>query len=367
MARSIAHSSHGRGPFLSYGVAAVQGWREEMEDAWAVHPQMELGTLHAGYFGVFDGHGGSCVSDYLKLRLHERISKEAAGTEGTSVDLTALLSRAFVALDKSLLLDPDAARELEELCYSRFGMEASAKYRGLDGRRRRELVRAKIMRRARELSPLSPAQLALIEAELVAVNEGRPSDDAIETGSTAVVMLVSDVTQRDCFRLTVANLGDSRAILSEGDVVTPLSRDHSPTDAGEHERIVAAGATVNRFGRICPLGLNLSRAFGDHACKNTDLAPHEQAVSAVPEVTSVEINGSARSGGHSFVVLASDGVWNMLDNEEAAQLVLHSLSPSPTAEHLAEVATKLCMACIAPSPDHVNGTDNVTALIVYFD
>ena len=221
------------------------------------------------------------------------------------------------------------------------------------------------MRRARELSPLTSEQLALVEAELAAIDEERLNDDAFETGSTAVV-LVADAMQHDCYRLTVANLGDSRAVLSEG-IVTALSRDHTPTDPDEYDRIIAAGATVNRYGRICPLGLNLSRSFGDHACKDAGLPPHEQAVSPVPEVTSIEIRGSKRSGGHSFVVLASDGVWNMLDNEEVSRLVLDLLSPSPTAEDLAEVAMKLCIACIAPSPDDVNGTDNITVLLVYFD
>ena len=44
----------------------------------------------------------------------------------------------------------------------------------------------------------------------------------------------------------VANLGDSRAVLSEnfGGKVTDLSRDHKPTDDDEKQRIIENGGKV---------------------------------------------------------------------------------------------------------------------------
>ena len=51
-----------------------------MEERWVAYPKTEFGVAHASYFGVCDCHSGSCVREYLKLHLHETISREAAGT-----------------------------------------------------------------------------------------------------------------------------------------------------------------------------------------------------------------------------------------------------------------------------------------------
>ena len=62
------------------------------------------------------------------------------------------------------------------------------------------------------------------------------------SGSCAVVTLfVND----GCY---IANVGDSRAILSsnEGSAVTALSSDHRPNDPSEYERVTGSGGTVYR-------------------------------------------------------------------------------------------------------------------------
>jgi protein phosphatase 2C family protein 2/3 len=61
-----------------------------------------------------------------------------------------------------------------------------------------------------------------------------------KSGSCAVVLLIVDDL---CF---VANVGDCRAILSSngGKKVTPLSKDHKPSDDAEKKRIILNGGTV---------------------------------------------------------------------------------------------------------------------------
>jgi serine/threonine protein phosphatase PrpC len=50
-------------------------------------------------------------------------------------------------------------------------------------------------------------------------------------GTTAVVLLVTK------HRLYVANIGDSRAVLSRSDTAVPLSTDHKPDLPSERNRI----------------------------------------------------------------------------------------------------------------------------------
>lgn len=64
---------------------------------------------------------------------------------------------------------------------------------------------------------------------------GRP---AWACGTTLVALLV---THRS---LTVANVGDSRAVLCRSGVALPLSRDHKPKNAVERQRILHAGGFI---------------------------------------------------------------------------------------------------------------------------
>ena len=59
-----------------------------------------------------------------------------------------------------------------------------------------------------------------------------------------------------------ANAGDSRCVVAENGKAIALSIDHKPTDMKEMRRILAAGASVNKAGRINN-SLNLSRGIGD--------------------------------------------------------------------------------------------------------
>jgi serine/threonine protein phosphatase PrpC len=86
--------------------------------------------------------------------------------------------------------------------------------------------------------------------------------------------------------LTVANAGDSRAVLCRGGgIVEPLSFDHKPTQDREMNRILAAGGFVNQFGRVNG-NLNLSRSIGDLKYKQVPgIPPWGQMITAEPDIT----------------------------------------------------------------------------------
>ena len=50
----------GEGRHFAFGVSAMQGWREQMEDAHLALPDFDV-ARHLGLFGVFDGHGGAAA------------------------------------------------------------------------------------------------------------------------------------------------------------------------------------------------------------------------------------------------------------------------------------------------------------------
>lgn len=81
-----------------------------------------------------------------------------------------------------------------------------------------------------------------------------------DSGCTAVVALLQGR------ELYVANIGDSRCVLSRSGRAVDMSADHKPEDEPELQRIVKAGGKVTLDGRVNG-GLNLSRAFGEWPCQ----------------------------------------------------------------------------------------------------
>ncbi|XP_039145773.1 probable protein phosphatase 2C 24 [Dioscorea cayenensis subsp. rotundata] len=129
-------------------------------------------------------------------------------------------------------------------------------------------------------------------------------------GSTAVVAVVTPD------QIIVSNCGDSRAVLCKGGVAIPLSTDHKPDRPDEMERIEQAGGRVIYWDGPRVLGvLAMSRAIGDAYLK-----PY---VISEPEVTVTE-----RTGEEECLILASDGLWDVVSNEMACDIARMCLRAS---------------------------------------
>lgn len=124
-----------------------------------------------------------------------------------------------------------------------------------------------------------------------------------EVGSTACVAVV---THRHVW---VANAGDSRAFLrTAAGSIFPMSEDHKPCSVSELARIRQSGGTVSYADGIARIaGLSLSRSIGDRARR-----PH---VICTPDIRQWSRVGKA------YMVIASDGVWDVLDNVDVARIV----------------------------------------------
>ena len=169
------------------------------------------------------------------------------------------------------------------------------------------------------------------EADFIAV-AGR---EGLRDGTTAVVALV------EAQMLTIAHVGDSRGVLCRGGGKTvPVTQDHKPELEHERRRIESLGGFVSHIGCWRAMGiLAMSRAIGDLFLK-----PY---VSAEPDVVALPLDEN-----DEFVVLASDGVFDVFDNEQVVQIVQSASSPQEAASlltHSAFVAGSL---------------DNVTAVVV---
>lgn len=149
-----------------------------------------------------------------------------------------------------------------------------------------------------------------------------PHCDAV--GSTAVVAIVTPD------KIVVSNCGDSRAVLCRNGGAIPLSSDHKPDRPDELERIESAGGRVIYWDGARVLGvLAMSRAIGDNYLK--------PFVIPDPEVTIMD-----RTAEDECLILASDGLWDVVSNDTAcgvARMCLRAQRPpSPPRSPGSDVA-----------------------------
>ena len=147
-----------------------------------------------------------------------------------------------------------------------------------------------------------PAKTCLGKAKDVYMN-------AEYTGTTATTVVL---TKSHVF---IAHVGDSRGVFVSNGKVKYETVDHHPDKPEERQRIVEGNGSVvnNRIDG----NLAVSRAIGDFVYKR-DLSRKisQQWVIPVPVIQTFE-----RSPEDEYLILASDGVWAVMETEEVVEFI----------------------------------------------
>ena len=183
--------------------------------------------------------------------------------------------------------------------------------------------------------------------------------DANFSGTTCVMVL--QVGEK----ILCANVGDSRAIMvKENNKIIPLSIDQKPDDPEETKRIVENGGEISQFeedgeksgpfrvwkkGEEYP-GIAMSRSIGDFIATTLGVVP-------VPKFLDEKIDNDTK-----FIVVASDGVWEFLENQKVADIVMPFYKKNDP--------DGACKALIKESTEWWNKedvvVDDITAIVVFF-
>jgi len=355
-----------------------------MEDAHICDVGLDGGAHITGkrlnVFGVFDGHGGAEVARFCERHLTKELLKSSEWNAG---DVGKALVHGFHKIDE-LLQDSSHWSEVVSLKNGPEGGSAGgggaangAADDGEDGDNALALFqRMLVLRKLVEKKQNGGAADGEDSEDLSISENSEPETPASETimqaGCTAVVAVMLGN------KLVVANAGDSRAVLCSGTKAVAMSFDHKPSDARETKRITAAGGFVtSATGQPRVNGnLNLSRAIGDLKYKGDTTRPvSEQVITAEPDIMSRDLDPST----DRFMVLACDGVWDVLSNQECVDFVRERLDAADRAggkqaqkgtKERSELLGKICEAvmerCLSPNPRDTGGIgcDNMTCTIV---
>ncbi|KAH7575596.1 hypothetical protein JRO89_XS02G0158900 [Xanthoceras sorbifolium] len=143
------------------------------------------------------------------------------------------------------------------------------------------------------------------------------SPDLGRGGSTAVTAILINGQ-----KLWIANVGDSRAVISKKGQAIQMSIDHEPNT--ERDSIEDRGGFVSNMpGDVARVNgqLAVSRAFGDKNLKSH--------LRSDPDVQSADIDADT-----DFLILASDGLWKVMSNEEAVDIARKIKEPQRAAKQL---------------------------------
>ena len=272
--------------FLFSGYCDIQGRRPTIEDFHTV----VLESDHQ-FYGVFDGHNGNLASKYAASSLYEIISEKLG-----------YLNHQFADNWKDRI-EIDMISAFDKL-HTDFTEVAAASPGGVMGK----------------------------------------------SGTTVTMLYMTSN------HFIIANVGDSRAVLSKGasyDMrsdnasVTQLTVDHIPSNELEKERIEGLGGVIKRGGGIERVEgtLAITRSIGDtHLTKFLShtpfvLALHKDEVKQMCRADD-EIHNDTTP---CFVVLASDGLWDVISSEESIMMVVEVFHRfgSENEDALQEAAQKL--------------------------
>eukprot|EP00466_Bigelowiella_natans_P006040 jgi/Bigna1/80860/fgenesh1_pg.75_\ len=148
--------------------------------------------------------------------------------------------------------------------------------------------------------------------------------------------------------LMIANVGDSRAVLSRGGRAVSLSTIQKPTNPVESARIKRAGGFIFR-GRVNG-ELAVSRAFGDGQFKEDG----GETVSVRPEVRHLRLSSS-----DEYLILGCDGLFDVMSDESVVGFVSSKLEKAASVKGVG-------VALVEHAVNKLRSRDNVSVVVLRF-
>jgi serine/threonine protein phosphatase PrpC len=199
--------------------------------------------------------------------------------------------------------------------------------------------------------PLSKKYVNKVFNHIQNVLKNKYQNKAYHCGSTCLVVIKFNKDKNKY--INVMNTGDSRSILCRNNTAISLTKDHKPHWPEEKRRIEKLNGRIYFDGDDWRINdLSVSRAFGD-----IDAHPF---LTHIPELFRYKIDKNDK-----FIILACDGLWDVVTNQEAVNFILencydHKLEKRVSNKKKVNIAKKLANYAISKG-----STDNITIIVSF--
>ena len=180
----------------------------------------------------------------------------------------------------------------------------------------------------------------------------------------------------------IINLGNSRAVIfSESPQITgltQLTKDHNAEDESEQKRINKQGGKTRKI--VLPSGDEIgsnriwldSEKPGFTTTRALGGFKYKKILSSEPDIIKIELTASDK-----FITLASDGVWDVMKNEEVVEFI--QTTEPDSEDNIAESLIKEAFnrwdklikrpkeyhLGVGDDPNNINGADDVSVIVLY--
>jgi len=166
-----------------------------------------------------------------------------------------------------------------------------------------------------------------------------------KSGTTAVTLLLLDK------HMIVSNVGDSEAVVCRDGKAVQLSTLHTPLNEKEKQRVAAAGGAIVHYGTWRVNGvLAVTRSIGDRTLK-AHVTAHPDSV--LEPITDKD----------EFIILASDGLWEMVKYQEAVDFVRAERAKIRAGDADARSVSRR----LVDEAVRKESKDNITAMVIFFN
>jgi serine/threonine protein phosphatase PrpC len=359
------------------GVSFCQGARDSMEDEHLASPlsiKLPDGTpVECEIFGIFDGHGGRASAQFAKNHLLEIFSQSLCRMNPnglTDIGIRNCLKESFVLLDQSM--------KRGAFKPSFVGLKDNGYMKAIFNNDEILLEKFDTWFRSIDKSKIESEEQLIDLIRKWSSENHKGLLNIKREGILDLVFEASGTTAIVCFRINgklwIANVGDSRAILRNGDTIFQLSSDAKLTRASgepkpinKDKRFDYTTSVEKRGGKVLRLGKNglriegelaPARALNDRALLGGTASDPKYVVVPRPKVLCMDPKLLDLSRPIKLFC-GCDGVWDCATTDEVASVLGLDQEPTILANQIARAA--LVSTNIGGDP---YSTDNVTSMVV---
>ncbi|KAF8973282.1 phosphatase 2C-domain-containing protein [Flammula alnicola] len=338
-------------PTFRIGVAEDKGSRRTMEDAHSFIVDFDS-IRGQGFFAVFDGHAGKHAAEWCGSHFHEFLLDAIHASP--NLPIPDILNKTFHAVDEALSRmceesdgkihsgctvvtaflrvedaegrqsflsapssptagSPASGHSVDNSVDGDVPASSNSLESSIESIRPKDDREAKGNKKAKKEKPLSTSRIRRAlrslgggSSKLASSSVSGSSSPSASTKSTAegVTITIPPSSARQV--LYSANAGDARGVLCRAGKAVRLTYDHKGSDKQEAKRITDAGGFV-MSGRVNGV-LAVTRSLGDSSMK--------EFVVGAPYTTETELCEE-----DEFLILACDGLWDVIGDQSAIELV----------------------------------------------